>query len=59
MSTHETDKPCPFCGGTELVQFDLYADHYEGPAVECLCCHAEVPLIWWNKRVTVTRECEA
>ncbi len=38
---------CPFCGGSDLNEIELYSEEYEGDSVECNTCHAQAPLPAW------------
>jgi ribosomal protein S27AE len=44
------NKPCPYCGGTNLDEFDDIIDN-TGWWVHCGKCGAQAPLDKWNRRV--------
>lgn len=44
------NRPCPFCGSTNLVDGHWYIDDEEHHAVECDDCKAGAPAAVWNRR---------
>ena len=44
------NKPCPFCGGTDLIENLWSLDGGEVDALECSSCNGAAPLKSWNQR---------
>lgn len=51
MHVYDDLPDCPFCGSHDLELTDLWSEEYEGEAVCCLGCHAQVPLEAWKQRI--------
>jgi len=49
---NDDDKPCPFCGSTDLDTNTWWTDEdgNEVDGVQCLKCHAGAPASVWNER---------
>lgn len=46
-------KPCPFCGGRDLVSNEWELDAGYVDAIECNDCYAAAPESVWNNRVEI------
>lgn len=48
--TSDKNKPCPFCGSTDLATGYWSLDGGEVDSLECNNCYAGAPVSTWNQR---------
>lgn len=45
-------KPCPYCGGSDLILVPWSDEHGDYDAIECNYCLGAAPANQWNTRTT-------